>query len=58
MNRALNFLHLTTFYAPSSFGGDAVHPRGKAPAAGLALHRPARPGKLQIDLIFDIGCGM
>ena len=25
MNRPLNFLHLTTFYPPYSFGGDAMY---------------------------------
>ncbi len=32
MNRPLNFLHLTTFYSPYSFGGDAMY-----------IYRPAHP---------------
>jgi hypothetical protein len=29
-SRPLNFLHLTTFYPPSSFGGDAIYAMGLA----------------------------
>jgi len=39
MNRPLNFLHLTTFYPPYSFGGDAMYVYRLAHALGDAGHR-------------------
>jgi glycosyltransferase involved in cell wall biosynthesis len=38
MNRPLNFLHLTTFYPPDSFGGDAMYIYRLAHALGDAGH--------------------
>lgn len=38
MNRPLNFLHLTTFYPPYSFGGDAVYIHRLAHALGDRGH--------------------
>jgi glycosyltransferase involved in cell wall biosynthesis len=38
MNRSLNFLHLTTFYPPYSFGGDAMYIYRLAHALGDARH--------------------
>jgi glycosyltransferase involved in cell wall biosynthesis len=38
MSRPLNFLHLTTFYPPYSFGGDAIHVYRLAHALGDAGH--------------------
>ena len=38
MNRPLNFLHLTTFYPPYSFGGDAMYIYRLAHALGDAGH--------------------
>ena len=39
MSRPLNFLHLTTFYPPYSFGGDAMYIYRLAHALGDAGHR-------------------
>jgi glycosyltransferase involved in cell wall biosynthesis len=39
MNRPLNFLHLTTFYPPYSFGGDAMYLYRLSHALGDAGHR-------------------
>ena len=39
MSRPLNFLHLTTFYPPYSFGGDAMYVYRLAHALGDAGHR-------------------
>lgn len=39
MNRPLNFLHLTTFYPPYGFGGDAMHVYRLARALGERGHR-------------------
>jgi glycosyltransferase involved in cell wall biosynthesis len=39
MSRPLNFLHLTTFYPPYSFGGDAMYLYRLAHALGDAGHR-------------------
>jgi glycosyltransferase involved in cell wall biosynthesis len=39
MSRPLNFLHLTTFYPPYSFGGDAIQIYRLAHALGNAGHR-------------------
>jgi glycosyltransferase involved in cell wall biosynthesis len=39
MNRPLNFLHLTTFYPPYSFGGDAMYIYRLAHALGEQGHR-------------------
>lgn len=38
MNRPLNFLHLTTFYPPYSFGGDAIYVHRLCHALGSAGH--------------------
>ncbi|HVF11317.1 MAG TPA: glycosyltransferase family 4 protein [Abditibacteriaceae bacterium] len=38
MNRPLNFLHLTTYYPPYSFGGDAIYIYRLAHALGDAGH--------------------
>ena len=38
MNRPLNFLHLTTFYPPYSFGGDAMYIYRLAHALGDQGH--------------------
>ena len=46
MNRPLNFLHLTTFYPPYSFGGDAMYTFRLAHALGDAGH--------QVDVIHCI----
>lgn len=46
MSRPLNFLHLTTFYPPYSFGGDAMYVYRLAHALGDAGH--------QIDVIHCI----
>ena len=46
MRRPLNFLHLTTFYPPYSFGGDAIYIYRLAHALGDAGH--------QIDVIHCI----
>ena len=46
MNRPLNFLHLTTFYPPYSFGGDAVYIYRLAHALGEEGH--------QVDVIHCI----
>lgn len=39
MSRPLNFLHLTTFYPPYSFGGDAMYTYRLAHALGDAGHK-------------------
>lgn len=39
MSRKLNFLHLTTFYPPYSFGGDAMHVYRLSHALGDAGHQ-------------------
>ncbi|HKC86255.1 MAG TPA: glycosyltransferase family 1 protein, partial [Blastocatellia bacterium] len=39
MNRPLNFLHLTTFYPPYSFGGDAMYLYRLCHALGDAGHQ-------------------
>ena len=39
MNRPLNFLHLTTFYPPYSFGGDAMYIYRLSHALGDAGHK-------------------
>ena len=39
MSRPLNFLHLTTFYPPYSFGGDAMYIYRLAHALGDGGHR-------------------
>jgi hypothetical protein len=46
MNRPLNFLHLTTFYPPYSFGGDAMYLYRLSHALGDAGH--------QVDIIHCI----
>jgi glycosyltransferase involved in cell wall biosynthesis len=46
MSRPLNFLHLTTFYPPYSFGGDAMYIYRLAHALGDAGHH--------VDVIHDI----
>lgn len=38
MSRPLRFLHLTTFYPPFAFGGDAIYVRQLAHALGAAGH--------------------
>src|SRR3989304_2546462 len=44
--RPLNFLHLTTFYPPYSFGGDAMHIYRLSHALGDAGHH--------VDVIHDV----
>src|SRR5438552_4908684 len=39
MNRPMRFLHLSTFYPPYSFGGDAVYAYRLAHALGDAGHQ-------------------
>jgi glycosyltransferase involved in cell wall biosynthesis len=46
MTRPLNFLHLTTFYPPYSFGGDAMYIYRLAHALGDAGHH--------VDIVHDI----
>jgi glycosyltransferase involved in cell wall biosynthesis len=46
MSRPLNFLHLTTFYPPHSFGGDAMYIYRLSHALGEAGHR--------VDVIYDL----
>lgn len=46
MSRPLNFLHLTTFYPPYSFGGDAIQVHRLAHALGDAGH--------QVDVVHSI----
>lgn len=46
MNRRLKILHLTTFYPPYSFGGDAMYIYRLAQALGEAGH--------QVDVVHDI----
>jgi glycosyltransferase involved in cell wall biosynthesis len=46
MSRPLNFLHLTTFYPPNSFGGDAMYIYRLSHALGEAGHH--------VDIIHDI----
>jgi glycosyltransferase involved in cell wall biosynthesis len=46
MTRPLNFLHVTTFYPPFSFGGDAMYLYRLARALGDAGH--------QVDVVHDV----
>ena len=48
MTRPLNFLHLTTFYPPYSFGGDAVYLHRLCHRLGDAGHH--------VDVVHCVGC--